>query len=52
MASVGALKTGKPGGIVTALVLFDGINGIAANTRIRDHKRALFASDLRRVMRA
>ena len=53
VASLGAQRKDKPGGVVTAPVLFDGTNGIAVNarTRIRDQERAPIAADLKRSMR-
>ena len=53
VASLGAIRKDKPGGVVTARVLFDGTNGIYVNqrTRIRDHERSPIAADLKRLMR-
>ena len=53
VASLGAQRKEKPGGIVTARVLFDGTHGIDVNTstRIRDQERAPIAADLKRAMR-
>ena len=53
IASLGANRKDKPGGVVSARVLFDGTNGIAVNsrTRIRDQERAPVAADLKRSMR-
>ena len=49
IASLGANRKEKPGGEVSARVLFDGTNGIAVNsrTRIRDQERAAIAADLK-----
>ena len=43
----------KPGGVITARVLFDGSNGIyvTRRTRIRDEERSPIASDIKRLMR-
>ena len=53
VASLGANKKEKPGGVITACVLHDGTNGISLNRRIRlrDQERCPFASDIKRVMR-
>ena len=53
VASLGAQKKDKPGGVVTARVLFDGTNGVQVNkrTRIRDQERAPIAADIKRLMR-
>ena len=53
VASLGAIRKDKPGGVVTARVLFDGTNGIHVNrrTRIRDQERSPIAGDLKRLMR-
>ena len=53
VVALGANKKGKPNGIISARVLFDGSNGIAVNrrTRIRDQEQAAVAADLKRVMR-
>ena len=53
IASLGANRKEKPGGEVSARVLFDGTNGIAVNsrTRIRDQERAAIAADSKRSMR-
>ena len=53
VASLGAVRKDKSGGVVTARVLFDGTNGIYVNrrTRIRDQKRSPIAADLKRLMR-
>ena len=53
IASIGAQRKEKPGGIVTARVLFDGTHGLCDNsrTRVRDQERALVAADLKRAMR-
>ena len=53
VASLGAIRKDKPGGVVTARVLFDGTNGIYVNrrTRIRDQERSPIAADLKRLMR-
>ena len=53
VASLGAHRKEKPGGIITARVLFDGTHGIAVNrrTRIRDQERAPIAADIKRLMR-
>ena len=53
IAPLGANRKDKPGGVVSARVLFDGTNFIAVNsrTRIRDQERAPIAADLTRSMR-
>ena len=53
VASLGAQRTDKPGGAVSARVLFDGTHGITVNTRtrIRDQERGPIAADLKRIMR-
>ena len=53
VASLGAISKDKPGGVVTARVLFDDTNGIYVNrrTRIRDQERSPIAVDLKRLMR-
>ena len=53
VASLGAMRKDKPGGVVTARVLFDGTNGIYVNrrTRIRDQERSPIAADIKRLMR-
>ena len=53
VASLGANRKDKPGGVVSARVLFDGTHGISVNTRtrIRDQKRAPIAADIKRSMR-
>ena len=53
VASLGAIKKGKPGGEVTARILFDGTHGIDVNARIRirDQERAPIAADVKRVLR-
>ena len=53
IASLGAQRKEKPGGVITARVLFDGSNGIYVNrrTRIRDQERSPIASDIKRLMR-
>ena len=53
VASLGAQKKDKPGGVVTARVLFDGTNGIQVNKRTswRDQERAPIAADIKRLMR-
>ena len=53
IASMGAQRKEKPGGVITARVLFDGSNGIYVNwrTRIRDQERSPIASDIKRLMR-
>ena len=53
VASLGAIKKEKPGGEVTARILFDGTHGIDVNTRIRirDQERAPIAADVKRVLR-
>ena len=50
IVSLGAIKEGKPNGVVSARVLFDGNNGIPVNKRIRlrDQERAPIAADLKR----
>ena len=53
VASLGAQRKDKPGGTVSARVLFDGTHGITVNTRIRirDQERGPNAADLKRIMR-
>lgn len=53
VASLGAMRKGMLGGVVTARVLFDGTRCIEVNTRtrIRDQERAPVAADLKRTMR-
>ena len=53
VASLGAQREDKSGGVVSARVLFGVTHGITVNTRIiiRDQERGLFAADLKRVMR-
>ena len=53
IASLGAQRKEKPGGKVTARVLFDGTHGLCVNTRtrLRDQERAPIAADLKRTMR-
>ena len=52
VASLGAQKE-KPGGVVSARVLFDGTNGnfVNTSTHLRDQERAPVAPDLKRLMR-
>ena len=53
IASLGAQRKEKPGGVITARVFFDGTQGIAVNhrTRVRDQERGPIAADLKRLMR-
>ena len=53
VASLGAQKKEKPGGVVSARVLFDGTNGnfVNTSTHLRDQERAPVAPDLKRLMR-
>ena len=53
VASPGAQKKEKPGGVVSARVLFDGTNGnfVNTSTHLRDQERAPVAPDLKRLMR-
>ena len=53
IASLGAQRKEKPGGKVSARVLFDGTHGLCVNTktRLRDQERAPIAADLKRPMR-
>ena len=53
IASLGAQRKEKPGGPVSARVLFDGTHGLCVNTRtrLRDQERAPIAADLKRSMR-
>ena len=53
VASLGAQKKEKPGGVVSARVLFDGTNGnfVNTSTHLRDQERAPVAADLKRLMR-
>ena len=52
VASLGAQRKQKPGGKITARVLFDGTHGLCVNskTRLRDQERAPIAADLKRSM--
>ena len=52
IASLGAQRKEKPGGKVSARVLFDGTHGLSVNTktRLRDQERAPIAADLKRSM--
>ena len=49
IASLGAIRKDKPGGIVSARVLFDSTHGISVNTRtrLRDQERGPIAADLK-----
>ena len=53
VASLGAQRKQKPGGKITARVLFDGTHGLSVNTRtrLRDQERGPIAADLKRSMR-
>ena len=53
IASLGAQRKEKPGGKITARVLFGGTHGLCVNTRtrLRDQERAPIAADLKRAMR-
>ena len=53
IASLGAQRKEKPGGKVSARVLFDGTHGLCVNSRTRlgDQERAPIAADLKRSMR-
>ena len=53
VASLGAMRKEKLGGVNSARVLFDGSNGIPVNRRIRirDQERSPVASDLKRFTR-
>ena len=52
IASLGAQRKEKPGGKVSARVLFDGTHGcVNTKTRLRDQERAPIAADLKRSMR-
>ena len=53
IASLGAQRKEKPGGKVSARVLFHGKHGLCVNsrTRLRDQERAPIAADLKRSMR-
>ena len=53
VASLGAKQQNKPGGIITAEVLFDGTNWVTVNhrTRIRDQERASIAWNVKRYMK-
>ena len=53
VASLGAQRKQKPGGKVTARVLFDGTHGLCVNTktRLRDQEKGPIAADLKRSMR-
>ena len=53
VASLGAQRKEKPGGVVSARVLFDGTNGnfVNTSTHLRDQERAPVAPDLKRLMR-
>ena len=50
VASLGAQRKDKPGGIVSTRVLFDGTNGnfVSTSTHLRDQERAPVAPDLKR----
>ena len=47
IASLGAHRNEKPGGVVSARVLFDGTHGIDVNhrTRVRDQERGPIAAE-------
>ena len=53
IASLGAQRKEKPGGKVSARVLFDGTHGlcVTSRTRLRYQERAPIAADLKRSMR-
>ena len=53
IASLGAQTKEKPGGKVTARVVFDGTHGLCVNsrTRVGDQERAPIAASLKRAMR-
>ena len=53
VASLGANKKEKPGGVIIARVLHDGTHGVCVNRRIRlrDQERSPIAPDIKRVMR-
>ena len=53
VASLGAQRKEKSGGVVTARVLFDGTHGISVNSRIRvrDQERSPIAADIKRILR-
>ena len=53
VASLDAQRKQKPGGKMTARVLFDGTHGLCVNTktRLRDQERVPIAADLKRSMR-
>ena len=53
VASLEAMRKEKPGGVVTARILFDGTHGVSVNTRtrIRDQERGPIASDVKRLLR-
>ena len=53
VASFCAQRKEKPGGIVTARVLFDGTHSISVNTRIRvrDQERFPIAADITKILR-
>ena len=53
VASLGAMRKEKPGGVVTARILFDGTHGVSVNTRTRtrDQERGPIASDVKRLLR-
>ena len=52
VASLGAQRKEKPGGIVTARILFDGTHGVNVNTRsrVRDQERSPIAADIKRIL--
>ena len=53
IASLGAQRKEKPGGKVTARIIFDGTHGLCVNTRtrLRDQERAPISADLKRTKR-
>ena len=53
VASLGAMRKEKPGGVVTARILFDGTHGVSVKTRTRtrDQERGPIASDVKRLLR-
>ena len=53
VASPGAQRKEKAGGVVTARVLFDGTHGISVNSqiRVRDQERSPIAADIKRILR-
>ena len=53
VASLGAQRKEKAGGVVSARVLFDGTHGISVNSwiRVRDQARSPITADIKRIVR-